>query len=161
MTELRALLLTGMVLLTTSSATSQELTRAVLTSGDIRVELLLDGVPADRALMVTFTSTNPQKHSVICLSAHRDLVYVLKDSSGAIIPVAAKFRDLPDPHTGSNFGPGAFKDYCAIPVSKRQTRIYLSDLYPKLPSGDYKLWVTFVSRDHQASTVPIPMSIKV
>lgn len=161
MMKFLAVALVGMMFMSTPSANAQEGARTALASGDVRVDIVLEGPPSDKALMITFSSTNPEKHSVMCLSAHRDLTYTLKAASGDVIPMAAKFRDLPDAHAGSNFGPGAFKDYCATPIGKILTRIYLSDLYPELPKGNYKLWVAFASRDHQNSAVSTPISIKI
>jgi hypothetical protein len=117
-----------------------------------------DGRPV---LVVLFSTSDPDHHTVACVSAHRNLQYVLRDSSGTIVPVNPDGWKYPDGVKSSGFGPGGIKDPCANPVAEMQIRVLLSDFYPKLSHGTYTLQITVAPRGQSGRAISAPMTVKI
>ena len=93
-------------------------------------------------LFEEFSTNDPQNHSLYCVSGYLDVHYVLRDSSGKVVPIDKEpwkmGSDIPY-GTETGFVPGA-PDACkTVKTARAERRVLLSDLYPGLRHGSYSL----------------------
>jgi hypothetical protein len=128
----------------------------------IAVKVFLIYNYANQAMIIADFSTNdPNKHSVYCASAFRDLHYTLRDASGRTV------RGDPDAwrkHTelisgGQGSMPGAPDPCKTVKAAISERRVLLSDLYPHLAKGTYSLQVVLAPRGIAASAAMAPIKI--
>jgi hypothetical protein len=110
-----------------------------------------------------FTTNDPYKHGVYCLSGFYDARYTLRDSSGRIIPVN------PEPWKfgsdiisgGGGIVPGAGDPCKTVKAPRDERRFPLSYLYPKLTRGTYTPEVILApqGQSDRATLAPITLTI--
>jgi hypothetical protein len=131
----------------------------------VRVTVLRATDPIYDVLYEAISTSDPQNHSVYCLDGLLDLEYVLRDSSGKIVPLADTWRDHVDfmmnspPYNPK--GPNGPDPCKGIRIAETHAKVWFSWLYPSLKRGTYTLQVILAPRgttDH-AITPPFTISI--
>ena len=125
----------------------------------------LDYLPvgSQPVLLVTFSTNDPEHHSVYCVNAYRDLRYVLRDASGKVMPVNADaWKTNVDPiYGGGGYVPGAPDPCKTVKAPVHQSRVLLRALYPNVPHGTYTLQVMLAPRGGKtAESAFAPISVR-
>lgn len=150
----------------TQGGLAQESTRT-LSVPHLSVHISLDYNAVSQPMLIeSFSTDDPNYHSVYCMSGYLDLRYVLRDSSGKVVPMNTepwKIRGAGDIPYGTQTGhvPGAADPCKTVKVARAYRRLLLHVLYPQIPHGTYSLQVILAPRDRidRATSVPIPLSI--
>jgi hypothetical protein len=167
--SLRVLFLIGALVLTASgrlvaSPTNEPLIRGAALS-TVAVKVTLTYTATHEAMLIAdFSTKDPERHSVSCLSAFRDLTYILRDESGKVVPgdPEAWKKHIEVAAGGGGYARGASPDSCSkIKVAINERRVLLSYLYPNLPRGTYTLQIGLAPRGSGklAELAPITLSL--
>jgi hypothetical protein len=111
----------------------------------LRAEVWIDYTPFDNKAVAifTFSTTNWSKENVNCLNAYRDVKYVLRNRSGAIIKS--------DPNAWTKRPDTLTQQYTENPCEQlgwttKQSRAFLETLFPRARHGKYMLYMTLAPR---------------
>jgi hypothetical protein len=159
----RTSLLVLAVLAVSRPAIAQQATRtASIPYVTLQVKLLYDyqGAPI---LEETYTTNDPHKHSVYCMSGFYDARYTLRDSSGHVIPINTepwKFgSDIIS--GGGGVVPGAGDPCKTVKAPRDERRFPLAYLYPNLKRGAYTLQITLAPQGQSAYAALAPITVKI
>lgn len=149
-------------------AYAQQPSTSTATLPHLTVSISMSRNYADAPIIVAnFSTDDPAHHSVICMSG-ADFKVVLRDSSGKLIPmggnIAAAFQPVQGGGGVASSSSGAalpIPDPCAIPLSSKQLRALLSDLYPDLTHGEYFLQVTVAPAGSADQAILKPFDVRV
>lgn len=134
--------------------TTQSLTLPNL-SAQISFVRTAEGQPM---IIARFTTKDSDKNNVYCLSAYRDLQYVLRDSSGNVIPVNADaWKTNLDAVTEHDLQPRCE----GVKAERKESRALLLALYPGLAHGAYSLQITLAPRGRTDRAAFAPIKIEV
>ena len=127
-------------------------------TADVRVVY----TPQDHKALViaVFTTTDPTKYSVNCLSVYRDVKFTLRDSSGQIMQMDS---DAWKSHADYSTEQYANTPCERLPQSwtKKDSRAFLQDLYPSVPHGTYSLEMLIAPHglSHYATLAPFEVQL--
>jgi hypothetical protein len=115
-------------------------------------------------LFEEFSTNDPQNHSLYCVSGYLDVHYILRDSSGKVVPINKEpwkmGSDIPY-GTETGFVPGA-PDACkTVKTARAERRVLLTDLYPGLRHGSYSLQITLAPRGRSDHATSAPMTVTI
>jgi hypothetical protein len=153
--------LTLCLLIVSAAALAQEVTHAA-SAGYVNLAVKL-GRAADSkkpALEEIFSTSDPYKHSVYCISSYYDVRYMLRDSLGRVVPTnKAQWGSEVGPYFSAQGGPGA-PDACRTVIASKAVRdVELADIYPALRPGMYTLRVTLAPRNSGERAALSPFAI--
>jgi hypothetical protein len=125
----------------------------------------LDYLPvgSQPVLLVTFSTNDPEHHSVYCVNAYRDLKYVLRNAAGKVMPVNvdAWKTNVDRISGGGGYVPGAPNPCSTVKASVHQSRVLMRALYPDVPHGSYTLQVILAPRGGKTAEAAFaPISIR-
>lgn len=144
-----------MLLMTDSFAQSNEKTQSV-SLPYLTAEVTIGHTASHRVLAdVTFSTNDRAKENVNCLNAYRDIKFVLRDASGAVIKEdpSAWTREL-DTMTQQDTYPCEHLSW-----TTKDSRALLDALFPSVPHGKYTLYMTLAPRGRSDSAVFQPLVI--
>lgn len=111
-----------------------------------------------RAMIIaTFSTSDRRQYNVNCLSAYRDIDYVLRNSAGAVMRIDSNARKnavviMTDQET---------KMPCEhMPWTQKQSRALLGVLYPEAPHGTYVLDMTLAPRGRSDRARLAPVTVQ-
>lgn len=124
----------------------------------------VSGIPR---LVEEFFTSDEQHHNVFCISGFKDVQYVLRDQTGAIVPAIKEpwKRGTDMQYSGGMSwnpkGPNGSDPCKAIKDDKAYRIVLLSDLYSKLNPGTYSLQLTLAPRGTNDRASLPPMTVKI
>ena len=128
----------------------------------LKVTLFTDneGKPA---LYELFSTNDPYKHSVFCMSGFDDVQYLLRDASGQLVAVnkAARKSGSDIISGGGGYAVGAPNSCKGIFGERVLRRLALSWLYPQLSPGTYSLQIILAPRGTPNRATLTPLTIKI
>ena len=106
---------------------------------------------------VVFSTDNRKQENVNCLNAYRDIHYVLRDSSGRVMPQdpEAWKKEL---DTVTSQGQGY--DCGVLPWTVKYSRAFLETLFPSAPHGIYTLQMALAPRGRNDRATFTPVTVE-
>jgi hypothetical protein len=148
------------------TAYAQEGAVRTATISHLKVSVVLSLTSSDRWMLVeNFTTDDPKGHSVYCIFGARDMRYILRDSSGKVIPATG--RASPDAAFVAYQSISGVSNYsekfCTTMygVEFQQRRILLDTLYPGLPHGSYTLQLILAPKDSTEQATLAPLTFRI
>lgn len=113
----------------------------------LTVSVSLDHASSGEPVLIEdFRTDSPYAHSVFCISGFSDMVYVLRDSNGAVIKqTGTGGMDVQSGGIGEPVG-GSWDPCKTVGADFQRRVVLLRYLYPQLAPGEYTLYVTLAPR---------------
>jgi hypothetical protein len=123
----------------------------------LNAQVAIEYTPSRKAIAeFTFSTNDRAKENVNCLNAYRDIKYILRSTSGAIIKADSNaWTKRPDTMTEQ------YSEHpCEqLPWRSKDSRAFLETLFPGAPHGQYTLYMTLAPRGRSQTAGFHPVTI--